>query len=108
MDWQQYQPGRRVVCVIKGRWKVDGPQGFLRGLIDPWRDIQFPVRGKVYTIRDQYRARGHLYLLLAEIRNPQRIPTEDGFNACAFRLLDEGRLDVFRGELVPNVERVPS
>lgn len=101
MNWADFQPGRRVVCVSHDDWSAK----YVNAL---------PEIGRVYTIRAQmvWRLFGSLSIRLQELRvfsiSPRFVPLEGGeywLQAKNFRPLDETRLDQFRKLLAPTQEK---
>jgi hypothetical protein len=101
MSWE-FKPGVRVVCVFD-----DWPPGF-KEQEQLRHGSAFPVKGRVYTLRDVVISEDTRELLvrLVEIVNPPVVILWDGsigeplWGAFRFRPLDESRLDVFRNLLV--------
>ncbi|MCJ7993244.1 hypothetical protein J5N58_01355 [Rhizobium cremeum] len=108
MNWADFQPGRRVLCV-----REDG--GFPAGLqiLGSWP--RTPLVGRVYTIKsaEPGAVSGVLSLDLVEIINEPPHFLWNGklgsakvlFLATHFRPLDESRLDQFRKLLAPSPEK---
>lgn len=101
MSWK-FKPGMRVVCVSDEWMPGFKEQEQLR------HGSAFPVKGRVYTLRDVIISEdtGELLVRLVEIVNPPVVILWDGtigeplWGAFRFRPLDENRLDVFRDLLV--------
>ena len=98
MNWKDYEPDKRVVCVLKDGYRWMNPH------------INNPEHGKIYTIRENMVRDERLGLLFVEIVNKPQL-WDDGiyepcFNAIYFRPVDETRLDVFRSMLT-NLPKLP-
>lgn len=101
MNWADFQPGRRVLCISHDDWAIQ----YVNAL---------PDVGRVYTVRAQetYKEDGRLGIRLEELRvfsiSPKFAPLDDGeywLQASNFRPLDEIRLDQFRKLLAPTPEK---
>lgn len=102
-----FRVGQLVVCVRD--------DGFPNKETMRQRGAEFPVRGRIYTMRDLYASDrgGLLCCRLVEITNPTLsvlcgcYGAEPGFSVSRFRPVVDSRLDVFREMLVrPPTERV--
>ncbi len=108
MNWADFQPGRRVVCVRENNRFPPGMQ-----ILGPWP--LSPLVGRVYTIKSAQPGAlsGRLSLDLVEIINEpthflwngERCSAKVLFLATHFRPLDESRLDQFRKLLAPSPEK---
>lgn len=108
MNWADFQPGRRVVCI--GEVGEFPPGNLILGPLP-----QRPVKGRVYTIKkaELCRISGKLSLDLFEIVNEPVLLRWNGvcytepvlFLADYFRPLDDTRLDQFRKLLAPTPEK---
>ncbi|ATN34764.1 hypothetical protein ACO34A_13235 [Rhizobium sp. ACO-34A] len=101
MNWADFQPGRRVVCISHYEWA-----GTLVNAL--------PEIGRVYTVRAQknHPLNGELGIRLKELSifstSPKFTPLDGGeywLQARNFRPLDETRLDQFRKLLAPTPEK---
>ncbi len=100
MNWCDFEPGKRVVCVYDFSADPMFSQGVSLGAC-------FPTLGKVYTVRNSFVMSGDIIgIHLIEITNPL-IPIDEnsmgemGFDIRAFRPVDETKIDQFRELLTP-------
>ncbi|MGR6465416.1 hypothetical protein [Rhizobium sp. PAMB 3182] len=111
MNWADYQPGKRLVCLvdIEAEMRRAEAWNWFQQFKAAYR---FPVKGAIYTVRDTMLIRQGLAIVLAEIVNPtlpfSDTPSELFFPAYYFRPVDETKLDQFRKHLTNIPTAVPA